>query len=368
MKKNLHITIVVGARPNFMKVAPIIRAINVERNGGEQIDFSLVHTGQHFDEQMSQRFFSDLGMDKPFANLEVGNLSQTHQAAEIMIRFEEHLIKHPTSLVLVVGDVTSTMACALVARKRGVLLAHVEAGIRSFDNTMPEEMNRKVTDCISDYFFTTSEAANQNLLREGINKDRIFFVGNVMIDTLIANSLKIRKPDFFDDTFESGNYMVLTMHRPNNVDDSVKLEKILHEIDNCSQELPVVFPVHPRTAKVLQSIRTEFKNIRKVDPLGYLEFSYLMKNAKAVITDSGGITEEATVLGIPCLTLRDNTEREETCTIGTNELIGSSPDRIKENLDKIFSGKWKKGGIPPLWDGKSSERIVQHLIQILKAR
>jgi len=253
-----------------------------------------------------------------------------------------------------------------VAKKMNTKVAHVEAGIRSWDLTMPEEINRMVTDILSDYYFTTSETANRNLRNAGAREDQIFFVGNVMIDTLIANMHRFRKPDFFDRLqLENGNYLVLTLHRPANVDEADKLRKLLSEIVNNVQGLPVVFPIHPRTAKMFSELNISTNNLYTVEPLGYLEFNYLVQHSKAVITDSGGITEETTVMGIPCITLRDNTERPETCTIGTNELIGTNPSNIKPVLDKLFADKWKKGGIPPLWDGKASKRIVDVLSTIL---
>jgi len=257
------------------------------------------------------------------------------------------------------------MACSIVAKKLYTKVAHVEAGIRSWDLSMPEEINRMVTDALADYFFTTTELANENLLKLGVPGDKIFFVGNVMIDTLLANRHRFQKPAFFDEmNLQKGQYFVLTMHRPANVDEAKKLKALMHEIVSNTQQLPVIFPIHPRTAKIFSDLGIEATNLKIVEPLGYLEFNYLVENSKAVITDSGGITEETTVMGIPCITLRDNTERPETITIGTNELIGTDPAAIKPALDKLFAGTWKKGGIPELWDGKAAERIVEKLIQI----
>jgi UDP-N-acetylglucosamine 2-epimerase (non-hydrolysing) len=275
------------------------------------------------------------------------------------------LIQNPSDLVLVVGDVTSSMACAIVAQKLHTKVAHVEAGIRSGDWSMPEEINRLVTDSITNYFFTTTEIANQNLKKNGVKSDQIFFVGNTMIDTLLKNIPRFKKPLIFDEhNLVKGNYFMLTIHRPSNVDDITKLKNLLNEITANSRDLKIIFPVHPRTRKSIEQANLSYSNIVMIDPLGYLEFNYLVENSKAVITDSGGITEETTVMGIPCMTLRDTTERPETCTIGTNELLGTNPNAIKPALDKLFKDKWKKGAIPELWDGKTSERIMNHLIKL----
>jgi UDP-N-acetylglucosamine 2-epimerase (non-hydrolysing) len=282
-----------------------------------------------------------------------------------MVAFEKELLANPTDLVMVVGDVTSTMACSIVAKKMNIKVAHVEAGIRSWDLTMPEEINRLVTDALADYYFTTTKLANNNLKKAGAKDEQIFFVGNVMIDTLLANRHRFKKPLFFDLMgLYKDNYFVLTMHRPANVDEADKLKALMHEIVTNTNNLSVIFPIHPRTAKIFSELHIVAPNLKIVDPMGYLEFNYLVENAKAVITDSGGITEETTVMGIPCITLRDNTERPETITIGTNELIGTDPFAIKPALDKLFAGAWKKGGIPQLWDGKAAERIVNNLLQI----
>lgn len=365
MSRIKNITIVAGARPNFMKIAPIIHAIKAKQKYGCDISFRLVHTGQHYDHQMSETFFTELNIPLPDVNLGCGGGTQAEQAAAIMIAFEKDIIENPTNLVLVVGDVTSTLATSIVAKKMNTKVAHVEAGIRSFDLTMPEEINRMVTDSITDYFFTTTELANYNLLNAGISNDRIFLVGNVMIDTLLANWNSFLKPAFFDEfALRQGCYFVLTMHRPSNVDEADKLKALMKEIVTNTHELPIIFPIHPRTAKIFSDLGINAPNLKIVRPLGYLEFNFLVKNAKAVITDSGGITEETTVMGVPCLTLRDNTERPETVEIGTNELIGTDPDAIKPALQKLFSGKWKKGSVPYLWDGKSATRIVEHILKI----
>jgi UDP-N-acetylglucosamine 2-epimerase (non-hydrolysing) len=359
----MHITLIAGARPNFMKVAPIIAEIERQQEQAKDITYSLVHTGQHYDEKMSSSFFKQLNIPKPDINLECGGGTQAEQTAAIMIGFEKYLIKNPTDLVLVVGDVTSTMACAIVAQKCHTKVAHVEGGIRSNDWSMPEEINRLVTDSITNYFFTTSEEANQNLKQSGVKNEQIFFVGNTMIDTLLTNENRFAAPNFFDEKkLLPQNYLVLTMHRPANVDNPNQLYELLCEIMNNSRGLQVIFPVHPRTQKVYEQLNVNFEGLFLCEPLPYLEFNYLVKHAKAVITDSGGITEETTVMRVPCITLRDNTERPETCTIGTNELIGTQPNAIKPALEKLFSGNWKKGNIPPLWDGKAAERIINSLL------
>jgi len=355
----MKVTLIAGARPNFMKIAPLIHAIQKAQNEGKDISYRLVHTGQHYDKNMSETFFEELNIPKPDINLGVGSGTQAEQTAGIMIAFEKDLVEHPTDLVLVVGDVTSTMACSIVAKKLCTKVGHVEAGIRSWDLTMPEEINRMVTDSLADLYFTTSEVANSNLRNLGAKPEQIHFVGNVMIDTLLDNMDCLRKPEIYDQlNLKEGGYLMLTMHRPANVDEAEKLKRTMNEIVGNVHGLPVIFPIHPRTAKIFKELGIEADNLHIVDPMGYLEFNYMVKHCKAVITDSGGITEETTVMGIPCITLRDNTERPETCTIGTNELIGTNPDAIKPALDKLFADQWKKGGIPELWDGKAAERIV----------
>lgn len=355
----MNLTLIAGARPNFMKIGPIIHAIKKVQQKGQNIHYRLVHTGQHYDHKMSDTFFKELSIPKPDANLGCGGGSQAEQTAAIMIAFEKELMKNPADLVMVVGDVTSTMACSIVAKKLNTKVAHVEAGIRSWDLTMPEEINRMVTDSITDFFFTTTELANQNLRKAGIPDARIFFVGNVMIDTLLTNRHRFSKPAFWNEmSLQKEKYFVLTLHRPANVDEADKLKALMHEIVTHTRYLPIIFPMHPRTAKIFTELGIEAPNLKIAEPLGYLEFNYLVENAKAVITDSGGITEETTVMGIPCITLRDNTERPETISIGTNELIGTNPEAVKPVLDKLFAGEWKKGGIPELWDGKAADRIV----------
>ena len=358
----MKITIIAGARPNFMKIAPIIHAIEQAQKGGANLGYRLVHTGQHYDRNMSDTFFEELGIPQPDVNLGIGGGTQAEQTAGIMVAFEKELMAHPSDLVVVVGDVTSTMACSIVAKKLCVKVAHVEAGIRSGDLTMPEEINRIVTDALADLFFTTTEVANNHLRRAGVKEENIHFVGNVMIDTLLANMGRLRKPEVYDQLgLQAGRYVVLTMHRPANVDEAGKLKRTLDEIVSNVEGLPVLFPIHPRTAKIFKELGIEAENLHVVDPMGYLEFNYMVKHCKAVVTDSGGITEETTVMGIPCITLRDSTERPETCTVGTNELIGTDPAAIKPTLDKLFAGQWKQGGIPELWDGHAAERIVEFL-------
>lgn len=365
MSKLNHLTLIAGARPNFMKIAPIIHALQVAQAEGNDIRFRLVHTGQHYDDKMSGSFFEQLGIPAPDANLEAGGRSQAAQTAQIMVRFEQELLAHPTDLVLVVGDVTSTMACAIVAQKLQVKVAHVEAGIRSNDWTMPEEINRLVTDAITNYFFTTSEIANENLRANGVKEEQIFYVGNTMIDTLLKNRPRFRKPEIWDQIgLKEKEYIVMTLHRPANVDEEHKLKDLLNEIIEHSNGLPLVFPVHPRTAKILENLGVNHPRLYLIEPQGYLEFNFLVERAKAVVTDSGGITEETTVMGVPCLTLRDNTERPETVTEGTNELIGTNPKSIQPAMEKLFSGNWKKGSIPAKWDGHTATRIVNVLLDL----
>jgi UDP-N-acetylglucosamine 2-epimerase (non-hydrolysing) len=362
------IDIIAGARPNFMKIAPIIRAIRARQQAGSGLGYRLVHTGQHYDSRMSGDFFTQLGIPEPDVNLEVGSGTQAEQTAAIMIRYEKLLMEQRSDLCLVVGDVTSTMACSIAAQKLGVKVAHVEGGIRSGDWTMPEEINRMVTDAITNWFFTTSEVANRNLRQSGVPDDRIFFVGNTMIDTLLSNMDRLRPPAFWDEQgLTPQGYFVLTLHRPANVDGVRAFARLLQAIGEGTRGMPVVFPVHPRTAKTLRALEGLPANLRVVEPQPYLEFNYLVRHSKAVITDSGGITEESTVMGVPCMTLRDNTERPETVAVGTNELLGTDPAALKPALDSLFAGQWKKGGIPELWDGRTSDRIVLALETMLAA-
>lgn len=358
-KEFMKIDLIAGARPNFMKISPIIDAIKKAQKNGDNISFRLIHTGQHFDKNMSEDFFSQLNIPLPDVNLEAGGGTQAEQTAKIMIGYEKLLLVESTDICLVVGDVTSTMACTIVAKKFNIKVAHVEAGIRSGDLTMPEEINRLVTDSITDYFFTTTEIANQNLRKTGVEDGRIFFVGNTMIDTLLKHKSRFVKSQIWESLgLKDNSYFIITLHRPGNVDQADKLKALIQAIIDNSKDLPLVFPVHPRTRQILNNFGIDHPRLIKVDPLGYLEFNYLVERAKAVITDSGGITEETTVMGIPCMTIRANTERPETVSMGTNELLGTNPENIKPAMEKLFSGQWKKGEIPLLWDGASAERII----------
>lgn len=357
--------IVAGARPNFMKVAPILKSLKLEKEKSNRIDFKLIHTGQHYDYNMSGSFFEQLEIQNPDIFLNAGSGTQAEQTASVMVAFEKELIKSRPSIVIVVGDVNSTMACTIASKKLNIPVAHVEAGIRSYDLTMPEEINRLVTDSIADYFFTTTTDAGQNLKRSNISDDKIFFVGNTMIDTLLQNSHKLREPSIVkENNVEAQNYFILTLHRPSNVDDYTKLKQILDTIEKNNNNLPVIFPVHPRTNKVLSENGFYSNKIILTEPLGYHEFIYLIKNAKGIITDSGGVTEEATVLSVPCITLRNSTERPETVSTGTNELVGENMDLLKESIIKIVRNAWKTGAIPERWDGYTADRIVEVLLNL----
>ncbi|HKQ25366.1 MAG TPA: UDP-N-acetylglucosamine 2-epimerase (non-hydrolyzing) [Burkholderiales bacterium] len=356
---------VVGARPNFMKIAPVIRAM---RGSSPPLPIRLVHTGQHYDPELNSQYFRALEIPDPDINLEVGSASHAVQTAEIMRRFEPILEQERPAAVLVVGDVNSTLACALVAVKKGVAVIHVEAGLRSFDRTMPEEINRVLTDQISDLLFTTEKSARENLLRESIAASRIHFVGNVMIDTLRHNlkqavpaAQTLSQHGAKADWVQSG-FAVLTLHRPSNVDDPGMLRAMLGAIREVSRKLPVAFAVHPRTrARIEQhglSPTLDTQSILKLPPLGYLEMLGLMQSARLVLTDSGGIQEETTALGVPCVTLRENTERPITVEQGTNTVVGSSPAHILATVDEILRTGGKAGRVPELWDGRASERIA----------
>jgi len=361
----MTITIVAGARPNFMKITPIIEAIQHKKKEGFNINYRLVHTGQHYDKNLSDTFFEELNIPLPDVNLDVKSGTQAEQTAGIMIAFEKELDQNPCDLVMVVGDVTSTMACTIVSKKANIKVSHVEAGIRSGDMKMPEEINRIVTDSLTDYFFTTSVYANENLLKLGVPKSNIFFVGNVMIDTLLKNESRFKKPALWNDlNLSNKNYLVMTLHRPSNVDEEQQLKTLIKQIATQAKNYPIIFPVHPRTKKLLNDLNLNFKNLYYTDPLGYLEFNYLVNHALAVITDSGGITEETTVMNIPCITLRDSTERPETCDIGTNILVGNDSEKIENAFKILMSGTWKQGNIPDLWDGHAAKRIIDHLIHI----
>lgn len=355
-----------GARPNFMKIAPLWKEMCRQRNYFHPI---LLHTGQHYDYKMSAVFFKDLELPEPDIYLGVGSGSHAEQTAKVMVEFEKICLSQKLHLIIVVGDVNSTLACSIVAAKLLIPLAHVESGLRSFDRQMPEEINRIVTDSVSDYLFTTCRDADKNLLREGVNKEKIFFTGNVMIDTLNvftkkAESLKVFKKMGLD----CNKYALLTLHRPSNVDDKKSLEKILKALKIISKDIPIIFPVHPRTKKRIEELNLKkyFSNsyLKMIDPLGYLEFMNLVMNSKFVLTDSGGIQEETTVLRIPCITLRKNTERPITVTVGTNTIVGDDTNKILKEAGRIINGKYKKGRIPELWDGKAAVRIVQILRNI----
>lgn len=360
----MRITLVAGARPNFIKIAPIIQAIKLFQEQCLHLSYRLVHTGQHYDRNLSHTFFEELNIPEPDANLNVKSGSQSVQTAAIMVAFEQELIQNPCDLVLVVGDVNSTMACAIVAKKMNIKVCHVEAGIRSGDMTMPEEINRIVTDSITDYFFTTSKTASENLKMFGANPEHVHFVGNVMIDTLYQNLNRISAPLFWKNfQLEKNNYVVLTLHRPSNVDEAKSLIDLLKGIDEMVQDKKIIFPIHPRTKTILADDELNLKNIFFVEPQGYLNFMFLIKNSFAVITDSGGISEETTVLKIPCFTMRNNTERPETQSIGTNTLVGTSIENLRKVYANFLEMGIKDSGIPELWDGKAAERIVQILLK-----
>jgi UDP-N-acetylglucosamine 2-epimerase (non-hydrolysing) len=354
---------VAGARPNFMKIAPLMRAM--DRVSG--LEPLLVHTGQHYDEEMSRLFFDELAIPRPAVNLEVGSASHAQQTATIMQRFEPVLEEHRPDLVVVVGDVNSTIACALVAVKRGTPVAHVEAGLRSGDRSMPEEINRILTDQISDLLLVSEPSGVENLLREGRPEESVHLVGNVMIDTLLRNRERAASSGALDRLgVEPGRYAVLTLHRPSNVDRREDLEPILEALEAIQRRVPIVFPVHPRTvARVsalgLEDIVSGMTGLLRVPPLGYLEFLDLMSRAAVVLTDSGGIQEETTILGVPCLTLRENTERPLTIERGTNVLVGKDPDRIVEEAGRILNGEGREPKAYELWDGRAADRIVEVL-------
>ncbi len=359
MKK---IDIIAGARPNFMKIGPIMHALkrHNELYPEKKIEYRLIHTGQHYDKKMSEDFFEQLNIPKPDINLGVGSGTQATQTGNIMVRYEKALKKWKPEMCIVVGDVTSTMACAITAKKEGVKVAHVEGGIRSGDESMPEEINRMATDSITDYFFTTSSVANSNLEQLGHSNEKIFFVGNTMIDSLLGNLERLIEPQVYNDNdLANGEYLVMTLHRPSNVDGYENLRALLALIDRNVGYRKVVFPMHPRTKKMFDQLDINFDKLIITGPMSYLEFIYLIKNSSGVITDSGGITEETTVLGIPCMTLRNSTERPETVSMGTNEIVGTNPENIVPYLQKLVAGDWKTGSIPELWDGKTADRIVK---------
>jgi UDP-N-acetylglucosamine 2-epimerase (non-hydrolysing) len=363
----LKIINVVGARPNFMKIAPIMAAYTQY----EAIEPLLVHTGQHYDERMSDLFFRQLGIPEPDANLGIGSGTHAEQTAGIMKAFEPIVAERRPDAVLVVGDVNSTIACGLVAVKSGAKLVHVEAGLRSFDRTMPEEINRLLTDAISDLLFCTEQSGVDNLLREGIPREKIFLVGNVMIDTLLKNKARAEDSTLLSELgLDPRNYAVVTLHRPSNVDDAAVLSRILDALDVIQKEIPVIFPIHPRTRRNLASCALgqraeEMKGLHLLDPVGYLDFLHLMANSRLVLTDSGGIQEETTILKVPCLTLRENTERPVTVEVGSNQIVGADPERILRAYRGVMDGRWREPAIPPLWDGRAAERIVEILVREL---
>ena len=359
-----RILLVAGARPNFMKVAPVWRALEAMK----RFELTLVHTGQHYDDNMSKVFFDDLRLPRPTAHLGVGSGSHAEQTARVMLAFEPALVDADPNLVIVVGDVNSTLACTLVAVKRDVAVAHVEAGLRSFDRTMPEEINRMVTDILADLLFTTSPEARDNLMREGVDEARIHFVGNVMIDSLNFYRPEAEKSGVLEAIgLEKKRYGLVTLHRPSNVDEAAVLIPLLDALAAIAQECPLVFPVHPRTRQAVA--RTGYQDpsgrLRLLDPIGYLDFMKLMAYSSIVLTDSGGIQEETTALGIPCLTIRDNTERPITVTMGTNRLVGTDPVRIVAEAKDVLRRGIHGARVPDLWDGKAADRIAQAVTRFL---
>ncbi len=359
----MKIVHVVGARPNFMKIAPIMAACAKY----DDIESVLVHTGQHYDEKMSDLFFRELGIPKPDINLGIGGGTHAEQTAAIMTAFEPVVIEQAPDAVLVVGDVNSTIATGLVAVKLGIQLIHVEAGLRSGDRSMPEEINRILTDAISDQLFCTEQSGVDHLLREGVDDGKIHLVGNVMIDTLLKNKEQADRSAILEDLkLRQGEYAVLTLHRPSNVDDSDTLDRLIGVLELVQNDIPVIFPIHPRTRKNLAAFGLSDRieqatNLHLIDPIGYLDFMKLMANAKLVLTDSGGIQEETTILKVPCLTLRENTERPITIEFGTCEIVGTDSDQILSAYNRIMTEQSNQPRTPPLWDGKAAERIVDIL-------
>lgn len=363
----MNIFLIAGARPNFMKIAPIARAFDQH----DTINYKIVHTGQHYDPNMSDIFFDELEISQPDYHLGTGGGSHAQQTARIMTGFEEICESDRPDLVMVVGDVNSTLACSIVAKKMNIQVAHVEAGLRSFDLSMPEEINRMVTDAISDLFFITEEQGMANLLKEGKSQKQLHFVGHVMIDNLFFQLNKLEAMDthiFPTDSFkrEYSNYGVVTLHRPSNVDNKDNLQSILGTLTTISKRLPLIFPIHPRTRKNMHAFNIRpGENIKLIEPLSYMEFLNLWKDAKLALTDSGGLQEETTALGVPCLTTRENTERPVTITTGTNVLVGTSAEKILNAFEKIMSKNWKIGQRPKFWDGQASERIAHILKKVV---
>lgn len=365
--ERIRLLAVAGARPNFMKIAPLMKVLGQRSDRFETI---LVHTGQHYDKAMSESFFKDLGIPEPDVNLGVGSGSHGKQTAQVLMKIEELLIERKPHGVLVVGDVNSTLAATLAAIKLQIPVAHVEAGLRSGDRGMPEELNRIMTDAVSDWLFTTEPDAEKNLLREGVASERIHFVGNVMIDTLLSHRERALELDTLERLeLEAGNYAVLTLHRPSNVDSPDQLRKLFAVLDRLHEKLPVVFPVHPRTAAAIREhLGGTPPRVRMTEPLGYLDFLRLLTDAQMVLTDSGGIQEETTALGVPCLTLRENTERPVTVTEGTNTIVGTDPETIETAIEKLRTSPAKSHQRPTLWDGHAAERIVDILERDLGSR
>ena len=361
-----RIDIIAGARPNFMKIGPIVHAIERYNINAElKIEYRLIHTGQHYDKKMSEDFFTQLNIPEPNINLGVGSGTAATQTANIMMRYEEAVKEWKPELCIVVGDVTSTMACAIVAKKAWIKVAHVEGGIRSNDEKMPEEINRMVTDSITDYFFTTTALANSNLADLGHGEEKIFFVGNTMIDSLLGNIERLIQPPLWKEyNLQDKEYLVMTLHRPSNVDGYENLRTLLSLINDNVGDKKVVFPMHPRTKKMFDQLGISFDKLIITGPMSYLEFIYMIKHSAGVVTDSGGITEETTVLDVPCMTLRNSTERPETVTMGTNEIVGTDPNNIVPYLQKLIAGDWKSGAIPDLWDGNTADRIVETIAKL----
>ncbi|WP_394707570.1 non-hydrolyzing UDP-N-acetylglucosamine 2-epimerase [Sedimenticola selenatireducens] len=376
-EKIAKILCIVGARPNFMKIAPIMRVFGQHEN---VIAATLLHTGQHYDAAMKKSFFDQLHIPEPDIDLGVGSGSHAVQTAEIMLRFEPVLDQLKPTAVLVLGDVNSTISCALVAVKKGIPVIHVEAGLRSYDRGMPEEINRVLTDQISDLLFTTERSAEANLLREGIASERIYFVGNVMIDTLRYNLDRAAEPgmlfsaagEAIDQAAFNSGYGLVTLHRPSNVDNPDNLKTLLTRINSISEQLPLVFPVHPRTVQRIKEFGLEnlltSSRILRLPPQGYLQMLGMMKHARLVLTDSGGIQEETTALGVPCITLRENTERPITVTEGTNTVVGIDPEKIQASVDDVLATGGKRGRVPEYWDGEAAERIAQVIIKWAQGR
>lgn len=358
---------VVGARPNFMKIAPFHKALLKYK---DTINHLICHTGQHFDEKMSKVFFDELELPQPHYYLGISGGSHAQQTANIMIRFEEIVLKENPDLVVVVGDVNSTLACSIVAAKLNIKVAHIEAGLRSFDNTMPEEINRKLTDAISDYLFVSEESGLINLIKEGVKEQKIYFVGNIMIDNLLFYLSKADSSSILQQLeIKKEEYILITFHRPSNVDSEASLIELINFLNKLSKNKKLIFPIHPRTLNNLNQYhlltKINSKMVKIIEPLGYIDFITLQKNAALVITDSGGVQEETTVLGVQCITVRDNTERPVTVELGTNQLIGTNLEKVLKSAISVLQGNKKKGIIPPLWDGQTAKRLADIIVKEL---